>query len=208
MAKRYTISLPDELARRIEPFKDQLSLSAIMQKSLEAELSELIRPDDEKAKGKALVRLAENFYKEDLSTLVKGVTAFIDHAIERAVQDSDLFVFRLYGTLQTSNLEGIDYQFIWDQVGQFVENFDDESQLDDTAHRAFWATYMGDQDAISEIAPKDRRWDDTDVLRIMKIVLQEKLNRLMGEEAIKSYLTWHSGYSTQSASLEHETDDL
>ena len=76
MAKRFTISLPDDLARRIEPFKDQLSLSAIMQKSLEAELAELLRPEEKKAKATALLKLAEEFYKDGFSNLGKHSNGF------------------------------------------------------------------------------------------------------------------------------------
>ena len=38
MAQRFNVSIPDELAARIEHYKHQLSFSAFIQKSLESEL--------------------------------------------------------------------------------------------------------------------------------------------------------------------------
>lgn len=203
MAKRFTISLPDELARRIEPFKDQLSLSAIMQKSLEAELAELVRPEEEKAKAKVLLRLAEEFYKEDFSALVNAVTFFLDYQLEKAIQDSDKFIFRLYGLLKSESLDP--YEALHDSRGELSERIeaylaDEEyhqrvsSEAAISAVSALCTFWQSDPEVICEDYPADRPWNDADFLRVMGIVLREKLQSLLGAEAMQNYLTWHPGF--------------
>ncbi len=203
MAKRFTISLPDELARRIEPFKNQLSLSAIMQKSLEAELAELVRPEEEKTKAQVLLRLAEEFYKEGFSGLVNAATFFLDYQLEKAFQDSDKFIFRLYGLLRSEDLDA--YAVLHDPHGELAERIeaylaDEEyrqkmsSEASINAFSALCTFWQSDPEVISEDFPTDRPWNNADFLRVMNIVLREKLHSLLGAEAMHDYLTWHPGF--------------
>jgi len=206
MAKRYTISLPDELAQRIEPFKDQLSLSAIMQKSLEAELAELLRPEGQKTKAAALLERAKSYYKEDFSVLVQGASAYVDHLINCAVEDSDLYVFRLYNYLQRGGGSLFAIEEHDRHLSSFLESSEDDlsgSTSDSRGMLALAATYWFDRGTIDEEFPGARPWDDKDFTRILQIVLSEKLRSLLGDEAIQTYLTWGAGFRDIAA--EHET---
>jgi len=209
VAKRFTISLPDDLARRIEPFKDQLSLSAIMQKSLEAELAELLRPEGEKTKAAALLERAKSFYKDDFSVLVKGANAFVDHIIDNAINDGDFYVFRLYNDLHSRGDDEIvndsNEESLFSRLIQFDENRRDKIDDCDDWQEALALSFFTDQEEIDLKFPGKRPWDDSDWYRVIKIVLDEKLRSLLGDEAIKIYLQWGSGYSTPSTSAQGDT---
>ncbi|MEB3353712.1 MAG: hypothetical protein VKM34_05700 [Cyanobacteriota bacterium] len=203
MAKRFTISLPDDLARRIEPFKDQLSLSAIMQKSLEAELAELLRPEGEKTKAAALLDRAKSFYKDDFAVLVKGANAFVDHIIDNAIHDADLYVFRLYNDLHSKSDSEIQKDSSEDSLFNRLVGFDQDrrEKIDECEdwQEALELSFFTDQKEIDQKFPGKRPWDDSDWYRVIKMVLDEKLRSLLGDEAIRTYLKWGSGYANPSA---------
>jgi hypothetical protein len=219
LSKRFTISLPDELVRRIEPFKDQLSLSAIMQKSLETELAELLRPNEVKAKTKALLKLAEEYYKEGYSTLVKTVSVFIDYTVDKAVLDSDKYLFRLYAWLQTTeirtDMRTKEVPELDERLNDWVRDIEERLHLcqpqmeeqsadggtnEETPHpsdlsealSAIATFWHGGPEEISEMYPGEGTWTESDFLRVLKIVLHERLYTLLGEDAIRSFLTWQS----------------
>lgn len=180
-----------------------------MQRSLEAELAELLRPEGEKAKAAALLEKAKSYYKEDFSVLVKGANAFVDHIISNAIQDSDFYVFRLYNDLQTRSdkdiLKDSGADTLFSRLIEFDEHRRDKlSDLEDW-QKALELSFFTDQEEIGEKFPDARPWDDSDWYRVIKIVLDEKLRSLLGDEAIKTYLTWGTGYSENPAPSEITT---
>jgi hypothetical protein len=209
VAKRFTISLPDDLARRIDPFKDQLSLSAIMQKSLEAELAELLRPEGEKTKAAALLERAKSFYKDDFAVLVKGASAFVDHIIDNAIHDADFYVFKLYNDLHSRSdgeiLNDSSEESLFGRLVEFDQNRREKIDDCDDWQEALALSFFTDQEEIDLKFPGKRPWDDSDWYRVIKIVLDEKLRSLLGDEAIKTYLKWGSGYSTHSTVTQADT---
>ncbi|MCP9796122.1 hypothetical protein [Cyanobium sp. Lug-B] len=197
MAKRFTISLPDELAQRIEPFKDQLSLSAIMQKSLEAELAELLSPKEDKTKATALLERAKAFYREDFAVLVKAAQDLVDHLIDKAIQDHDMLVFKLYCHLQLNEVKDIEPQELMDCLCDTCLGTENKGPIfDDQTCSVFSHSIWANRESLDEDFPDVRPWDDADLMRIIKIVLDEKLGSLLGEDALKTYLVWGTGYPT------------
>jgi post-segregation antitoxin (ccd killing protein) len=58
MAKRFNVSIPDALAERLEPHKNRISLSAVMQAALERELAQLNLSDEDKQRRASLRAVA------------------------------------------------------------------------------------------------------------------------------------------------------
>ena len=98
MAKRFNISIPDALAERLEPFKDKLSLSAVMQAALERELAQLTLPDEEKDRRATLKAVAMNSWTERNPFIAKILGSFIQDLFDKASNDglSDLFQYFRY----------------------------------------------------------------------------------------------------------------
>lgn len=96
MAKRFTISLPDEFAARIEPILPRVSLSAIMQKALEIEFARLTQSGEDLDFAEALQQAAKEFWKTERAHLAHAAEVLVDHFLKTAIQDRDYRIFKLY----------------------------------------------------------------------------------------------------------------
>lgn len=96
MAKRFNVSIPDALAERLEPHKDKISLSAVMQAALERELAQLTLGNEEKQRRASFKAAAANAWMKRNGYLIKALGAFIDHLFEEAVNDQGSRFFDYY----------------------------------------------------------------------------------------------------------------
>jgi hypothetical protein len=95
MAKRFNVSIPDALAERLEPHKDKISLSAVMQAALERELAQLNLSDTDKQRRASLKATAVSAWLKRNTELTKALGAFADHLLDCAINDGlpDLFMY-------------------------------------------------------------------------------------------------------------------
>jgi hypothetical protein len=95
MAKRFNVSIPDALAERLEPHKDKISLSAVMQAALERELAQLTMGDQEKQRRESFKAAAMSAWLKRNPVYTKVIHAFVDHLFDKAVNDGlgDFFDF-------------------------------------------------------------------------------------------------------------------
>lgn len=96
MAKRFNISIPDALAERLEPFKNDLSLSALMQDAIERELTRLTMSDADKELREGLRAAAISAWIERLPGLGAALAAYADHLFELAAKDGQTKLFKYY----------------------------------------------------------------------------------------------------------------
>jgi len=99
MAKRFNVSIPDALAERLEPYKDKISLSAVMQAALERELAQLSLSDQEKEQRANLRAVAASAWMKRNSFIAKALGAFIQELIQKAMEDEIPDVFQYYRDL-------------------------------------------------------------------------------------------------------------
>lgn len=96
MAKRFNVSIPDALAERLEPFKNDLSLSALMQDAIERELTRLTMSDADKELREGLRAAAISAWIERFPGLGAALAAYADHLFELAAKDGQTKFFKYY----------------------------------------------------------------------------------------------------------------
>lgn len=96
MAKRFNVSIPDALAERMEPFKNDLSLSALMQDAIERELTRLTMSDADKELREGLKAAAISAWIERLPGLGAALATYADHLFELAAKDGQTKFFKYY----------------------------------------------------------------------------------------------------------------
>lgn len=96
MAKRFNVSIPDALAERMEPFKNNLSLSALMQDAIERELIQLTMSDKDRELRENFKKTAVHAWANRLHGLHNAVNAFVKHLVNQAALDSNPAIFDLY----------------------------------------------------------------------------------------------------------------
>lgn len=99
MAKRFNVSIPDALAERMEPFKNKLSLSALMQASIERELARLTLTDDQMQRRSNFRAAAMNAWIKRYPSLTNALNSFIDNLIDQAENDGSEKIFDYYRNL-------------------------------------------------------------------------------------------------------------
>lgn len=99
MAKRFNVSIPDALAERMEPFKNDLSLSALMQDAIERELTRLTMSDADKELRDQFKAAAINAWIERFPGLGAALAAYADHLFDLAAKDGQSDIFRFYRAL-------------------------------------------------------------------------------------------------------------
>ncbi len=99
MAKRFNVSIPDALAERLEPHKDKISLSAVMQAALERELAQLNLSDTDKQRRASLKATAVSAWVKRNPELPKVLGAFADHLLDSAINDGLPGLFMYYRQL-------------------------------------------------------------------------------------------------------------
>lgn len=99
MAKRFNVSIPDALAERMEPFKNDLSLSALMQDAIEREIIRLTMSDKDKELRENFKKTAIHAWVGRLHGLGRAVHAFAEHLVDQAANDSNPKIFELYRAL-------------------------------------------------------------------------------------------------------------
>jgi hypothetical protein len=99
MAKRFNVSIPDALAERMEPFKNDLSLSALMQDAIERELTRLTMSDGDKELRDQFKAAAISAWIERFPGMGEAMTAYADHLFELAAKDGQTEIFSLYRLL-------------------------------------------------------------------------------------------------------------
>jgi len=99
MAKRFNVSIPDALAERMEPFKNNLSLSALMQDAIEREIIRLTMSDKDKELRENFKKTAIHAWVGRLHGLGRAVHAFAEHLVDQAANDSNPRIFELYQAL-------------------------------------------------------------------------------------------------------------
>lgn len=99
MAKRFNVSIPDALAERMEPFKNSLSLSALMQEAIERELTRLSSSDEEKELRDNFKKTAVYAWVSRVHGLGAAVDQFIDALVDQASKDRSTEIFDLYRLL-------------------------------------------------------------------------------------------------------------
>lgn len=102
MAKRFNVSIPDALAERMEPFKNDLSLSALMQDAIERELIRLTMSDKDRELRENFKKTAVHAWVSRLHGLGHAVNAFVEHLVDQAAKDSNPKIFELYRALYLS----------------------------------------------------------------------------------------------------------
>jgi len=95
MAKRFNVSIPDALAERLEPHKDRISLSAVMQAALERELAQLNLSDEDKQRRASLKAVATEAWLKRNPYIGKALASFIDALLDSAINDgrTELFIY-------------------------------------------------------------------------------------------------------------------
>jgi hypothetical protein len=99
MAKRFNVSIPDALAERMEPFKNSLSPSALMQEAIERELTRLSMSDKEKELRNNFKKTAAYAWVNRVHGLGAAVDQFIDALVDQAAKDRNTKIFELYRLL-------------------------------------------------------------------------------------------------------------
>lgn len=99
MAKRFNVSIPDALAERLEPHKNRISLSAVMQAALERELAQLNLSDEDKQRRASLKAVATEAWLKRNSFIAEHLSAFIDHLLDQAINDGNDSLFGYYRQL-------------------------------------------------------------------------------------------------------------
>lgn len=99
MAKRFNISIPDALAERLEPHKDRISLSAVMQAALERELAQLNLSDEDKQRRASLKAVAAGAWLRRNPFIGKTVSSFVEHLLDAAINDNADALFLYYREL-------------------------------------------------------------------------------------------------------------
>jgi hypothetical protein len=99
MAKRFNVSIPDALAERLEPHKDRISLSAVMQAALERELAQLNLSDEDKQRRASLKAVATEAWLRRNPFIGEHLSAFIDHLLDQAINDGIDSLFGYYRQL-------------------------------------------------------------------------------------------------------------
>jgi hypothetical protein len=99
MAKRFNVSIPDALAERMEPFKDNLSLSALMQEAIERELARLTMSDEDKELRQQFKTAAISAWLERFPGMGEAMTAYAERLFHLAGKDGQTEIFRLYRAL-------------------------------------------------------------------------------------------------------------
>lgn len=102
MAKRFNVSIPDALAERLEPHKDRISLSAVMQAALERELAQLNLSDEDKQRRASLKAVATEAWLRRNPFIGEHLSAFIDHLLDQAINDGIDSLFSYYRQLSIS----------------------------------------------------------------------------------------------------------
>lgn len=167
MSKRFNVSIPDALAERMEPFKNDLSLSALMQDAIERELTRLTMSDADKELRDQFKAAAITAWFKRYPGLGTALAAYADHLFDLARQDgqSDIFLFyrALFFTVKGDEgleevfsrrypdpakaLEGLDTDyFIGEMEEIYEENFvggfenfvSDKPLLDDNLFDRMW----------------------------------------------------------------------
>jgi hypothetical protein len=99
MAKRFNVSIPDALAERMEPFKDNLSLSALMQDAIERELARLTMSDEDKELRHQFKAAAISAWLERFPGMGEAMTAYAERLFHLGGKDGQTKIFRLYRAL-------------------------------------------------------------------------------------------------------------
>jgi hypothetical protein len=99
MAKRFNVSIPDALAERLEPHKNQISLSALMQAAIERELAQLTSPTIAKDLQVSFKVAAVNAWIERNWHINKAISAYVECLFERVIHDGHSDLFRIYRLL-------------------------------------------------------------------------------------------------------------
>ena len=99
MAKRFNVSIPDALAERLEPLKDKISLSAVMQAALERELAQLTRIGVAQNLRTSFKEAAINSWLQRNKPIYRAIFAFVDQLIDSAVNDRQPELFPIYRNL-------------------------------------------------------------------------------------------------------------
>lgn len=99
MAKRYNVSIPDALAERLEPHKDKISLSAVMQAALERELAQLNLSDEDKQRRASLKDVAVSAWLQRNTYVAWALEGFTQHLIDSAINDKLPDIFHYYRQL-------------------------------------------------------------------------------------------------------------
>ena len=102
MAKRFNVSIPDALAERMEPFKNDLSLSALMQDAIERELTRLTMSDEDKALRDQFRKTAIHAWARRLPGLASAVSQYIEQFVDQAANDGNPAIFDLLRSLHCS----------------------------------------------------------------------------------------------------------
>lgn len=127
MAKRFNVSIPDALAERMEPFKNDLSLSALMQDAIERELTRLTMSDKDKDLRDQFKAAAISAWIERFPGMGEAMTAYADHLFELAAKDGQTDIFSLYRLLffSVKKEEGINeaLQHAYPNAANPVDNF-------------------------------------------------------------------------------------
>ncbi len=99
MAKRFNVSIPDALAERLEPHKDKISLSAVMQAALERELAQLTMGDQEKQRRDSFKAAAMSAWLKRNPVYTRVINAFVDNLFDKAINDGLGDIFDFYRNL-------------------------------------------------------------------------------------------------------------
>jgi hypothetical protein len=99
MAKRFNVSIPDALAERMEPFKSSLSLSSLMQNAIEQELIRLTTTEEKRDLMAQFKRAAVGAWFSRLPGLGEALDEFAQSLIDKAANDGDQTIFKLYRNL-------------------------------------------------------------------------------------------------------------
>lgn len=149
MAKRFNVSIPDALAERMEPFKNDLSLSALMQDAIEREIIRLTMSDKDKELRENFKKTAIHAWVGRLHGLGRAVHAFAEHLVDQAANDSNPKIFELYRALylhvkEEEIVEGIRRQ----EAASAVKEIEPATQEDDQPEPGNTSKYY---DAIAGI---------------------------------------------------------
>jgi hypothetical protein len=99
MAKRFNVSIPDALAERLEPHKNRISLSAVMQAALERELAQLNLSDEDKQRRASLKAVATEAWLRRNPIIRECVSVYVDHLYDQAINDGIDRLFYFYRQL-------------------------------------------------------------------------------------------------------------
>lgn len=103
MAKRFNVSIPDALAERLEPHKNRISLSAVMQAALERELAQLNLSDEDKQRRASLKAVAAEAWLRRNPIIRECVSDYVDHLYDQAIDDGIDSLFNFYRQLSLTH---------------------------------------------------------------------------------------------------------